>query len=331
MPAAIWRPSGSTLRNDRSGLIALRHPALWLGLGGLLFAQGSCNASSLTASGTSAVPLAAVPATLDRPPVRRPDFVLMGELTQGGWLRGLAPAGAAAVSFNGEPVALEGDGAFIVAFDRDAPAAALLVASVPGRPAITRQLTVSPRAWNIEHVAVGPRPGALPSAEYQRRRAGELARINAARAVLAESGGWRQRFIWPVRGRLSGFFGSQRIYRGTPGGYHSGTDIATGGSGTLYVAPADGVVVLAADNPFTLEGKLLMIDHGMGLTSAFLHSSEILVREGERIRQGQPIGRIGMTGRATGSHLHWSVKWRKARLDPILFAGPMPAGDAGQK
>ena len=90
------------------------------------------------------------------------------------------------------------------------------------------------------------------------------------------------------------------------------------------MAPAEGVVVLAADAPFTLEGNLLIIDHGMGLSSAFLHSSELLVREGESVRQGQVIGRIGMTGRATGPHLHWGLTWRGLRLDPLLFTGPMP-------
>ena len=139
----------------------------------------------------------------------------------------------------------------------------------------------------------------------------------------AQSEGWRQSFVWPVKGRLSGLFGSQRIYNGTPGSYHSGTDIATGESGTPFAAPADGVVVLAADQPFTLEGRLLMIDHGMGLNSSFLHCSELLVKEGDRVRQGQVIGRIGATGRATGPHLHWSIKWGQARLDPILFTGPM--------
>jgi len=82
-------------------------------------------------------------------------------------------------------------------------------------------------------------------------------------------------------------------------------------------------VILVAERPFTLEGNLLMIDHGMGLNSAFLHSSAILVREGEHVKQGQVIGRIGATGRATGPHLHWSLKWNDARLDPILFTGPM--------
>ena len=309
----------------------LRSPALWAVLGALLVAQGSCNGGSLNRPVAAAsATKAAVPSPAPRPapmpsgaPVRAPDFTLTGELTQGGWIRGLAPLGANSVTLNGESVPLAVDGSFFAAFDRDATGSATLTAMVPGMRTVSRVLTIAPRAWNIEHVAVGPRPGALPSEEYARRRAVELAQINAARRINAVSDGWRQRFIWPAKGRLSGLFGSQRIYRGTPGSYHSGLDVATGGSGTPYVAPADGVVILAAESPFTLEGNLLMIDHGMGLNSAFLHSSRLLVKVGDQVRQGQVIGLIGMTGRATGPHLHWSMKWHGARLDPLLFTGPM--------
>ena len=251
------------------------------------------------------------------------EFVLAGEPTQGGWIKGLAPPGTAALSFNGTSVPVAPDGRFLIAFDRDAGASATLTARLISGRTVTEALTVSRRAWNIERLRIGPRPGATPSEEFARRRAGELARIRAARALDSGSSGWRQQFIWPAKGRLSGMFGSQRIYNGTPGSYHSGTDIA-GGAGAEFVAPADGVVILAAQSPFTLEGNLLMIDHGMGLNSAFLHCSQLLVRDGERVRQGQVIGRIGATGRATGPHLHWSIKWRNARLDPILFTGPMP-------
>ena len=135
--------------------------------------------------------------------------------------------------------------------------------------------------------------------------------------------GWKQSFIWPVKGRISGMFGSQRIYKGQPGSYHSGVDIATGKSGTPIVAPADGVVILAATKPFSLEGNLLMVDHGMGLNSAFLHLSKIDVKNGQTVKRGQLLGRIGSTGRATGPHLHWSMKWKRARIDPILLTGPM--------
>jgi hypothetical protein len=250
-------------------------------------------------------------------------FTLTGEKTQGGWLRGKAPDGTTSLTFNGKAIPVAPDGSFFAGFDRDSGTSATLVARLDNGREVTQPLTISPRAWKIEHVAVGPRPGAVPSEEYKRRREAELARINAARAIDTGSQGWRQKFIWPVKGRISGNFGSQRIYRGTPGSYHSGTDIATGESGTLFTAPADGVVILAAASPFTLEGRLLMIDHGMGLNSAFLHCSELLVKEGQSVRQGQPIGRIGMTGRATGPHLHWSIKWRDTRLDPLLFTGAM--------
>jgi murein DD-endopeptidase MepM/ murein hydrolase activator NlpD len=85
------------------------------------------------------------------------------------------------------------------------------------------------------------------------------------------------------------------------------------------------VVTLAAQSSFSLEGRLLMIDHGMGLNSAFLHASKLVVKEGDVVRQGQYIGNIGMTGRATGPHLHWSLKWNEARLDPLLFTGAIGA------
>jgi murein DD-endopeptidase MepM/ murein hydrolase activator NlpD len=250
------------------------------------------------------------------------EIALAGELTQGGWARGMAPAGTMALVLAGKPVALAPDGGFFIAFDRDAGPEMRLTARLANGETITRALAITPRAWRLEHIPLGPKPGTPPSEAYRIRREGELKQINAARAIDSGSQGWRQRWIWPAKGRLSGLFGSQRIYNGVPGSYHSGTDVA-GATGTPFVAPADGVVILVAPSPFSLEGNLLMIDHGMGLNSAFLHCSQVLVRPGEAVRQGQVIGRIGMTGRATGPHLHWSVKWRDARLDPILFTGPM--------
>jgi murein DD-endopeptidase MepM/ murein hydrolase activator NlpD len=246
-----------------------------------------------------------------------------GTPRQGGLLRGLAPAGTRSLTLDGDPVAFDEEGNFIIAFDRDAPPAATLVATLARGTSDTLRLDVAPGNWRIERVNA-PITGSASTEEFRQRRAGELARIEAARARSVTSDGWRQPFIWPVRARISGLFGSQRIYRGTPGSYHSGLDLA-GGAGTVYVAPADGVVVLAATDPFTLEGNLLIIDHGMGLNSAFLHNERLLVKEGDRVRQGQPIGVIGATGRVTGPHLHWSMKWHSARIDPLLS---LPATDA---
>jgi len=266
-------------------------------------------------------PAPAPPVPTGTVPAGPSTFLYEGELTQGGWIRGQVPAGTVSATLGDKVLTFAEDGRFFAAFDRDAGPSATLTATLRDGRTVQSPLTVSPRAWQIENVNASPTAN-VPSAEFTARRQPELARIAAAREVVTGSQGWRQTFIWPATGRISGRFGSQRVYRGEPGSYHSGIDIA-GGSGTTYVAPADGVVVLAAESPFTLEGNLLIVDHGMGLSSAFLHSSALLVREGERVTQGQPLGRIGMTGRATGPHLHWGLVWRGARLDPLLFTGPM--------
>nr|WP_245648904.1 M23 family metallopeptidase [Sphingomonas sanxanigenens] len=249
------------------------------------------------------------------------DFALEGAISQGGVVLGTAPAGTTALTLDGKPIPLATDGRFVIAFGRDFGTSAELVATTASGRSLRQTLTIAPRAWRIENLSTLPRVS-QPSAEFRRRRPPELARINAARAADHDVDGWRQRFLWPARGRISGLFGSQRIYRGEPGAFHSGVDVA-GGAGAPVIAPAVGVVTLAAESDFTLEGRLLMLDHGMGLNSAFLHLSKIDVREGEVVRRGQKIGEIGRTGRATGPHLHWSMKWRDERIDPLLLAGPM--------
>jgi murein DD-endopeptidase MepM/ murein hydrolase activator NlpD len=263
---------------------------------------------------------AARPAPVAAPRLAESEFVVEGAFEQGGWVRGTAPRNTARLLLAGRPVALAADGRFFAGFDRDAPAQLALTAVSASGEQITRALRIAPRDWPIERVNV-PLRGTIPSEAFMAIRRPELAAIAAARAVRHDSEGWRQRFVWPVKGRISGRFGAQRIYQGVPGSYHSGLDIAPG-DGAAYVAPADGVVVLAAEKPFTLEGYLLIVDHGMGLTSAFLHSSRLAVRKGDRVRQGQLLGYVGATGRASGPHLHWGLKWDDARLDPLLFLPP---------
>ncbi len=248
-------------------------------------------------------------------------FALNRQPQQGRYSLGRVPAGAKRLVVDGQEVQIAPDGRFIVGFGREYKATTTLTAFLSDGQARTEKLAVTPRAWKIESLPTLPHH-AQPDPEFQARRPGELAQINAARRMAVQSEGWRQQFIWPARGRISGFFGSQRIYAGEPGAPHSGVDVA-GVVGTPVVAPADGVVILAAASPFTLEGNLLMIDHGMGLNSAFLHLSRIDVKKGDVVRQGQAVGAIGMTGRATGPHLHWGMKWGDERIDAQSIAGPM--------
>ncbi len=249
--------------------------------------------------------------------------MVAGSAVQGGILIGHVAAGTMNLTLDGQPVRVAQDGQFIIGFSSDAPAASVLRATGREGRLVELPLKVEPRAWRVETIAGLPR-FAQPSAEFARMRPPELAQIEAARRFDSNAAGWRQRFVWPVKGRISGLFGSSRIYaNGEKGAPHAGVDIAQP-TGTPVFAPADGVVILAADKPFTLEGNLLMIDHGMGLNSAFLHLSRIDVKSGDRVRQGQQIGAVGMTGRASGPHLHWGMKWLDRRIDPLLVAGPMP-------
>lgn len=249
-------------------------------------------------------------------------FILKGPMTQGGAIIGHAPPGTVALSLDGTALPLTPDGRFLIAFDRDAKPIAVLVARLASGGVVTDPLTISPRGWDISRLPTLPKYP-VPQPEFEKIRPAELAQINAARAMVTDAHGWDQPFLWPAVGRISTLFGSQRIYaNGEAGSYHSGTDVAVP-IGTPVFAPADGVVILAADHPYSLEGNLLMVDHGMGLSSAFLHLSQIEVKVGEHVKRGQEIARSGMTGRATGPHLHWSLKWREAKIDPLLMAGPM--------
>ena len=269
--------------------------------------------------------LAGGPVAAQLAPTRQAEVTLTGAATQGAAMLGLAPPGTISLTLDGKPVDVAPDGRFMIAFDRDAPPVARVTARLRDGRIIERTMIVAPRAWRLEHVDAPLRP-TKNSEAFLALRKPELAAIAAARAIRTDAQGWRQTFAWPRVGRVSGLFGSQRIYQGQPGAFHGGVDVA-GATGEPVTAPADGVVILAAaDRPFTLEGHLLMIDHGHGLNSAFLHLSRIDVKQGDHVAQGQRIGAIGATGRATGPHLHWGMKWNDARIDPMLLAGPMPSG-----
>jgi murein DD-endopeptidase MepM/ murein hydrolase activator NlpD len=127
---------------------------------------------------------------------------------------------------------------------------------------------------------------------------------------------------WPAMGRITGVYGSQRILNGEPRRPHFGVDVA-GPVGAPVVAPAAGIVTLAQADLF-FSGGTLIIDHGHGLTSSFLHLSAILVEQGQRVQKGHLVARIGATGRVSGAHLDWRMNLSGARLDPQLVVGEMP-------
>lgn len=262
---------------------------------------------------------------------RRTGFWLSRSASQGALVIGQAPDDTVALRFDGQPVRIENDGYFVIGFDRDAAPFSNLVATLRDGSRVEQGIRVASFKWALSYVKTSFTGGAKTDAELAERRPYEMQQIGAARAIMTGATGWRQNMVWPLqywklpRGRVSGLFGRQRFYNGKPGSPHGGLDIAAP-NGTPFVAPADGVVVLAAGSqPFTLEGHLLIIDHGNGLNSAFLHSSQLLVQEGQFVKQGQVIGRVGATGRAEGAHLHWGLRWKDARVDPLRLVPKAPS------
>ena len=261
---------------------------------------------------------------------------LSGSAQQGGVLLGTVPPGTVRLTLDGRPVRLTGEGRFIIGFGRDAVPLARVVATLADGQTTARVIAVAQRTYEIESIPslrVRPAtPDGAPDAEaeaaYALRRTAEVAAIAAARAGDSGETGWMQAFIWPALGRISGVYGSQRILGGVPANPHFGTDIAAP-AGTPVIAPAAGMMRLA-QGPFALEGNLIVLDHGHGLSSTFIHLSRIDVTPGTRVAQGQLIGAIGTTGRSTGPHLHWAMTWDNVRVDAAtLVVAPMPDTAAG--
>ena len=247
---------------------------------------------------------------------------LDGPRTQGGLLRGQVPRGST-VEYEGDAVRVSRDGWFLVGFGRDAPPEAQLVVVYPDGRRERRMLKVERREYDIQRIDGLPPRKVTPRSEEDLARIGaEVRMVKQARAIDASRVDFLGGFRWPTKGRISGVYGSQRILNGEPRRPHFGIDIAAP-AGTKVVAPADGVVTLVHPDMF-FSGGTMIVDHGHGLSSAFLHLSRILVETGERVEQGQAIAEVGSTGRSTGPHLDWRINLFDRRLDPALLVGPMP-------
>ena len=247
---------------------------------------------------------------------------LDGPRTQGGLLRGRVPPGST-VEYEGDAVRVSKDGWFLVGFGRDAPLEAELAVVFPDGRRERQVLKVKPREYDIERIdGLPPRKVTPRSEEDLARIRADVEMVEQARSIDDPRTDFLDGFRWPARGRISGVYGSQRILNGEPRRPHYGVDIAAP-IGTEVLAPAGGVVTVAHPDMF-FSGGTLLVDHGHGLSSAFLHLSRILVETGERVAQGQPIAEVGSTGRSTGPHLDWRINLFDRRLDSALLVGPMP-------
>jgi len=243
-------------------------------------------------------------------------LVLAGDRAQGGLLVGETLPGAV-VKVDGRPIPISSDGYFLIGFGRDAVPRSVLSVQLPSGRTIERLLEVAQRTYKVSRIDGLPRRTVTPNPEDLRRIRDDNAKIAKVRKRVGTGTGFIGGFLRPAEGRISGVFGSRRILNGEPRRPHNGLDIAAP-RGTPVYAAADGTVALVDPDMF-LTGQTVMIDHGLGLTSVYIHMSDIAVTIGDRVTRGDRIGAIGMSGRATGPHLHWGVTLLSTHLDPALL------------
>ena len=254
-------------------------------------------------------------------PIPARALVLEGKLVQGGMAIGRVDP-ATTVHFHGKAVRVSADGLFVIGFSRDAEAKSVIELHQPSGTVEKHPFTIEKRTYNIQRIDGLPPRKVSPSAEDLERIYKDIALVKEVRKKDDPRTDFSQSFIWPVTGRISGVYGSQRVLNGKPKRPHYGVDIAAP-TGTPVKAPADGIVSMAHNDMF-YSGGTLIVDHGHGLSTTYMHLHKLLVEEGQPVKQGDAIAQVGATGRVTGPHLHWGMNWFDTRLDPSLLVPPMP-------
>ena len=241
-------------------------------------------------------------------------LVLEGVFAQGGMLRGKLSQ-FAEVSLNDKPIRVTSNGEFILGFGRDADRNQRLLLT-KGSKQERIDIKIFQRSYQTQSIEGVPQQTVTPSKDKLNRIRKETAQVKSARKTDSDLEYYKQTFVAPINGPITGVYGSQRIYNGVPKRPHFGVDYA-GPVGASVYAPASGVVTLVHKDMY-YSGGTLIVDHGYGMSSTFIHLSEILVEEGDQIRQGDEIAKVGAGGRSTGPHLDWRVNWYDTRLDPQL-------------
>lgn len=241
--------------------------------------------------------------------------VFPSSVQQGSMVVGKVPPGSS-VRYAGRTLRVTPYGSVVFGVGRDEKGPVSVDVSGPDGTKQPVTVQVTPRDWPVQHIKGVPSAMVNPPPATAKRIARENGQIVGARRGDTDEVGFAQAFIWPVTGRISGRFGNQRVYNGTPKSPHSGMDIAAG-AGTPIRAPAAGTITLSQPD-FYLTGGTVMIDHGHGISSNFLHMSRLDVKVGDVVKQGDVVGAVGSTGRSTGPHLHWGMTWFDVKIDPLL-------------
>jgi murein DD-endopeptidase MepM/ murein hydrolase activator NlpD len=247
---------------------------------------------------------------------------LYGEFTQGSIVRGKTETGSM-LWLNDREIAVSKEGWFVIGFGRDAKSKQQLRWQYINGEKGTLALTVKTRQYNIQRIEGVPQSRVTPNPDRLARIKQETGQVKAARKQYFEALYFNERFELPIKdARITGVYGSQRVYNGVPKRPHYGIDYAAP-TGTSVTAPAGGIVTLAHKDMY-YSGGTLILDHGHRLSSSFLHLSKLLVAVGDTVQKGQKIAEVGSGGRSTGPHLDWRMNWKGERVDPLTILDVLP-------
>ena len=247
-----------------------------------------------------------------------------GEWRQGGIILGQTTPGSAVV-VDGKAVLVSPEGDFVFGIGRNHTAPVSIKTSHPKSGSVIQAFEVASREYRIQRIEGVKQKHVTPPKSVLERISKEAKKVRRARTREDKRVDFTGAFIWPAKGPLTGVYGSQRVYNGVPKSPHYGVDIASP-TGTPVIAPAPGIISLVEPDLY-YSGGTLILDHGHGLSSTFIHLSAVSVELGQRVEQGEKIGEIGATGRATGPHLDWRMNWFKVRVDPQLLMGDSSPND----
>lgn len=241
-----------------------------------------------------------------------------GDFIQGGMIVGTAEQKILKADVDGVKIPVHPDGKTIVfGYGRDAKKESLITVTLTSNEVLTFPVSVKQRKYKIDRVNGVASKYVSPPKEVLERIRNDSKIVKEARAKLSFRKDFLANTITPAKGRISGVYGSQRVFNGVPKRPHFGMDIAAP-TGTEVIAPWPGKVVLAEPDLY-YSGGTLIVDHGMGITSTYIHLSKLHIKVGDEISAGDLIAEIGATGRVTGPHLDWRLNWFNRRLDPQLL------------
>ena len=236
-----------------------------------------------------------------------------GKFLQGHYIIGITDP-SAKIIVDKKNIKVSHDGYFVFGIDRDRKFDVTITKIINGKKEKIIKKVLK-RKYNIQRIDGLEESKVTPPESVYKRIREENNKIGEARAINSDLPFFKNQFIMPVEGIISGVYGSQRILNGKPKWPHYGIDIAAK-KGTKIKSSATGIVTMAEDDLYYTGGTVIM-DHGHGISTIYSHLESLNVKVGDEVLQGDILGTVGSTGRSTGPHLDFRINWFQTRLDPM--------------